>query len=139
MTATNKSPAEYKRTVWFHEAKAGTTMDAVLSPEYWAHYAREFRPCDRIEVIWEDMTKVADLLVLSVGTVTARVWPLTVADMDPTPAQETTDHEVKWVSPTRKFGVLRTTDKQTIRDGFGTKPEAEAWLAQYLAGIVKAA
>ena len=42
------------------------------------------------------------------------------------------EHEVNWGGPHNKHRVVRKSDKEVIKSGFGTKEEAQLWLADHL-------
>jgi hypothetical protein len=56
-------PAEFSRTWWFATAEAGTTIEQISKPEFWAHVASQMRPLDEIVVTTDDLGAGWHLLV----------------------------------------------------------------------------
>lgn len=123
--------AETKRNVHWCEPEMGTTLEEMLHPGYWAHYAPRLRPGDLIEVYPESKAWYATLLVQWTNRTAANVAPLWVADL--TPATETigtdpTEFKIKWGGPHHKFRVVRQFDNEVVKFGFLSKEDAEAWI-----------
>lgn len=131
--------AAYQRNEWRYTAEAGTTINEILDPQYWAHVAANFKPHDIIEVIPEDGSWYARLIVLTNARLWAKVFLLQKADLEKaladTPATDDETHEVKWMGAIEKHAVIRKADKALIKGGFTTKLEAHTWLDSYLKSI----
>lgn len=122
--------AEYAVVTHFHSPKMGVTMEDMQNPSYWAHVARDLRPGHKIEVLAEDMSYWAMLIVRDVGRVEASVAPLQVVDLDGGAelAKDGDDGlEVKWRGPHAKFSVIRKDGGDILKDGFQTKDAAAQW------------
>lgn len=118
-------------------AEAGTTMDDVVRPEFWAHVAPQLRPYDEIRVRTDDGVFYARVLVMSVGRNWAKVHilechSLTSKDVDMSQAEAYEGFEIKYRGPHCRFSVIRKGDKSVIQENLGTKGEAEAWLADHV-------
>lgn len=114
----------------------------VLRPGYWQHHAAKLRPGDKIEVRTEGNVYYAELLVTDVVPLAARTHVLLAVALDDSDEAkeaisldkvekedlpETEGYEVKWVSPTKKWGVKRVSDTDWARTGFSSKTEAQKW------------
>lgn len=111
----------------------GTPPAALLDPHYWAHVSAKLSVGNIIEVMAEDGSYFAELLVRDVGNLYAKVAfksPVTVfskdEDVQPAPA----GYDVRWRGPKCKFGVYHGADM--LKDGFVDKSEARAWLDDLL-------
>ena len=110
----------------------GTAPDALLDPHYWAHVSTKLSIGNIIEVMAEDGSYFAELLVRDVGNLFAKVAfknPVTIFSNDEdlvTPV----GYEVKWRGPKARFGVVH--GKDVLKDGFVDKAEAHAWLNDLL-------
>lgn len=124
---------EVFRQDWAVNAEAGTTIEDVLDPQYWAHMAVRMTPYARVEVLEETGEWMLDLFVLNVGRNWAQVHVLHKYDLEQRsetmPAAQ--KHKIDWKGPQRKFAVIRIADSQVIQDGFGSKLEAGVWLANH--------
>lgn len=122
--------AETSRNVYMIVPEDGTPFDSLLEPSYWSHIADKLRPTDRIEVIAEDGSYFAELLVRSQGRMTAKVSVLRKVDLDPPEAaSQTLGFDVQWKGPHHKHAVVRLSDKSIMQGSFDTKEMALAWLA----------
>ena len=124
--------AEYDRQEWIVNAEPGHTIDDILKPGYWAHMAPQMSAYDHIEVRAEDGSWVADLLVVQVD----RMWAKVVlkSKFEFSSSENPTDvdqHVVEWKGPQHRFAVIRISDREKIRDGFHTKEEAGAWMREH--------
>jgi len=125
--------AEFAFAQWCITPEAGTALDALLEPAFWAHNARKLRPG---AVIWaepEDGAWFALLRVRSanIGGAKVRVLfkteePQVVQDEDPA----ANGFSVEWGGPAHKFRVKRVADKQVMQSGFQDKADAFRWLSE---------
>ncbi len=120
--------ASYRRNVWHVTPEEGTPYEDLFKSLYWTHNQRFLRPGDCIEVHAEDGSYFARLYVR------ANVdGEIVVAEIDKTEFKDAVPdtgvrHSVEWKGPHRKFGVVRTSDRSVIRDGFQTRDEAMLYL-----------
>ncbi len=122
--------AEFKRKISQCIPEAGTTLEQMLDPSYWAHVAAKLAPMDRIEVNAEDGSFYAELLVMSASKIGANVKPLHFINLGAPVDMETPDigMMVKYAGIHAKWRVLRTSDGAKVRDGFATREEAVLWM-----------
>lgn len=72
--------AEYVRRLHWYTAPSGITIDDLLTPDYWSRIAPKFQPLDRIEIVNDDRTFFAELIVLdTLGGL--RLMPLRGVDL----------------------------------------------------------
>lgn len=117
--------AEYQRTVYMASPPAGTTVEQMKRPDYWANTGHLFRPGDRIEVLPEDMAFFAEFIVRDAGRLYANVHVLRNVEFDDEVKPiEAGDYRVQWAGPAHKFRVMRTSDNSVIQTGFSTKGAA---------------
>lgn len=124
--------AEHDFSHYSVTAELGTTLEDILSREYFAHFASKFKPYDEITVRVDDGTYYAKLLVLAVG----RAWvkttcimekKLSTADVEQSQAAT---YDIIWRGPACKFSVVKKSDKGVLKDGFATKVEAAVWATE---------
>lgn len=124
---------EQLRQDWVVNAEAGTTIEDVLEPQFWAHMATQLEPYARVEVLLETGEWMLELMVVSIGRNWAKVQVLHHYELEKRaetlPAAQ--KHRIEWKGPQLKHVVIRNSDNAAIQDGFAKKVEAEAWLAQY--------
>lgn len=127
-----------KCRAWDAVPEAGTTIEDLLNPYYWRHYARKFNVWDRIWCRWEDGSQIALLLVCEQSQLFARMtvilgpMPIAVSEPD-VDGQVPAGHEVKWMGEVNKYCVLRGNQK--IREGFSNKASAVAWLRNLMTAM----
>lgn len=129
---------EYVNTDWTVTVEAGTSLDDVLNPAFFANVSVKLHAYDHIRVRIDTGEWYAELLVLDC----ARTWAKTIKlsehklVKDGSPEQEADDqYFVKHNGPHFKFCVIRKADKEVIKDGFATKQEAHSWLAAHLLSL----
>jgi len=73
LKATALDHSHYVRLSMFAEVPAGTTLEDVLTPEFWANHTPRLKRGAIIEVLSEDNVLDCDLRVLKVGQTFANV------------------------------------------------------------------
>lgn len=129
----------YRGAAWHVTADKGETRESILAPTFWAHIASRLRPLARIEVFAADGSWFSELIVRSVGPTgarptEARVVELRHVDLDAADAVSRdvapdTSLEAVWKGPSVKWVAQRKGDKMVQESGFGSKADAEAWIA----------
>lgn len=119
---------------------AATEPEDCVDPAFWAHVARYFEEYTELTVYNEDWSWRAHFVVQERGANWAKVQPLgetiRFGQFAPTGAGFVLPgYEIKHAGSFAKWRVLRTADKQVIRDKFTTKADAEAWLVEYAKSI----
>lgn len=133
MMEKNLLGAEFARQLFRAIPPAGTKIEEMLDPSYWAHVAKRFNPHDMIEVIPEDGSFYARLIVLSVAHLSMKVQALEcvvlVANPKVAKADAIAQFEVNWGGPNAKWRVLRKSDGAAVtNDSFQTQEEAQEWI-----------
>jgi hypothetical protein len=126
--------AEFVRQDWRHHAEQGTQIEDILKESYWALMAKEFKPFDHIEVILETGEWIADLIVMQCDRTWAKVVLKHKFDLAPVgdlPPDTALLYTISFKGPQRKWTVIRNSDQTAVRDGFGSRSEANDWLASY--------
>ena len=132
----------YARRELFAEVPAGTKLETIQEPSYWAHYTSEIRPMDLIEVFCEDASWEASFRVMFVSAVDVKMklrWHVEydrdeIAEMAEAAVAEAPKREsyaVKWKGPAKKFTIIRTSDNAEVASKLHPKSEAIARLRQY--------
>lgn len=128
--------AEYKTKLYRASIPSDLTMDDILKSEYWAHVAGRLSPAEKIECIWEDMTKYAEILVISVGVAWAKIVCLKFVDFNAAqispdaPEKKNTEYFIEFQKACQ-WAVYRKSDGQRIHSNCLTEEEAKAWLADF--------
>jgi hypothetical protein len=108
---------------------AGTPFDAVIEPKWWAHVAGNLLVNSTIEVTPEDLAWFAELYVVEVGDVWAKVAVLRKVAL--VVQQDSQDElEVEWSGPHTKFRVKR--GQEVLKAGFADKADAKKWRDDYV-------
>ncbi len=125
--------AEYERLVYRVVPKDGTPLEALREPMYWSHVAAQLRPTAIIEVIPDDMSYFAELLVISCGNNWATVEILRHVPFATAQSviAEASAYEVKWKGPHHKFAVIRKADNEAVQTGFARAEDGAQWLAEH--------
>lgn len=114
-------------------AENGTTIDDILTPEYWAITSRQLVPGNEITVRTDDEMFYAKLLVRAVSTAWARVHLLSYSDLQPKALQgePADDFKVEWGGGHHKYRVRRLSDNEVVSKEHPDKQTAEAWLKDH--------
>lgn len=130
--------AEFSRNIHVVTAEPGMPFERCLQADAWAYHAEKMNVADRIEVMADDMTWWAELIVMSLGRNWAsvrklRYVSLTTADVEQTKAGLTmADFTVKHRGPHRKWSVIRNSDQEVVFDGGQEQSTATNWLHDHL-------
>ena len=136
LTPDRFKSAEYTRNIFAITPAAGTSVEHLLRPEYWAHVASKLVPHTRIEAISEDNAWFAEYIVLSNGPTSANVKLLRYVsfeakDLAQLSQSSESQFDIIWAGVKARHRVVRKSDKAIIKEGFSTRPEAITWLRDY--------
>lgn len=124
--------AEGRRNIFCVTPEHNTPYEAILRDDYWAHVSAKMKPGDRIEVLAEDGSYFAELLVQDAGRLYAKVAELRHVKLDAVEVKEggmvVEGYEVAWKGPQLKWCVLRGKDR--LKDGMD-KASAIQWMQSH--------
>jgi hypothetical protein len=134
--------AEYVRSVFAVTLPYGTPFDDIKNPAFWAHTAAKLHPTDRIEVVDEEGTYFAEVMVISCARNWAKVSILRFHELSESIPNAKDDasadiqdklgeYTVDWTQNTRAR-VIRKSDREVIKENFASKADATKWLASYV-------
>ena len=137
--------ADYVRNVFAATIPQGTEFNEILNPAFWAHTSNKLHPTDRIEIMDEEGTYFAEVMVVSCAKNWAKVSVLrfhelseAIPDSKATTAEELKakklEYKIDWTQDT-KARVIRLADKQVLQENFPSKADAEKWLTSYLTSM----
>lgn len=144
--AAQMKQSEFHRTCWSVTPDAGAKLEEVLAPHYWAHVNKMLRVRDHIEVMPNDQSWYAELIVRSVGPAgpvlailnhvefTVKEAPK-VKKAEKVEAESDGPYVVKF-GGADKWRVIRKVDNEVMSKGHANREEAEAWVAQNLNELV---
>ena len=135
LTPDRFKAAEFIRVVYAVTPAAHTELDHILKPEYWAHVASHLAPLSRIEVVAEDNSWFAELIVVSNGFNWAKVRLLRYIPLvDGFPGEKVHEEEefdITYAGVKARFRVVRKSDRATLKEGFASKQDAVKWVQDY--------
>lgn len=110
----------------------GTIVEQVCEPEFWANVTKKMTRGDKIEVMPNDMTWRAMLIVRAVGRLEAVVQ---VLQYDVLGAAGDVDNDspyiVKFVNTDRKWGVFMRAGGALVRDEFQVREHADRYVVNH--------
>lgn len=129
-------PTDYEVTDFSVTVPFGVEIEDVLTPEYFGNVAPRLTPYSKIRVRTDDGSWYAELLVLSVGRVWAKTFPLiyeklTTSDVEITESDRSDKYKVMFRGPHLKWCVIHKEDGSALREQMDTKREAINWLSEY--------
>lgn len=107
-----------------------TKFEECLDEKFWTNVAMILKPWDHIEILPDDFSYHAELVVIATDRLWAKVGLLSYMDIVIATAVAADDLRVQWAGPSAKYRVLRGTT--VLQDGFVTKPEAEQWKLEHV-------
>lgn len=128
-TAGQIATQEVARNVWIFRPGEDITKEDMLHPAFWTHVARQMRVNDRIEVLSQDASWYAELIVRAVGPLEVVTGLLAFTEFNAIEATSEDEYDIAWKGPAAKWRITRRADKAMVRDGFESKEMALAWLA----------
>lgn len=130
----------YLHNSWDVTVERGTTLADVMNPEFWVHTASQLKPHDNVQVLSEDGTWIARLLVISADRLWAKMYKLEYHDLTAAygnmPKTQEEEYEVSW-TVIGKYAVLKRSlpGQPPLKDGFQTKLDAYQWLDGHLKSL----
>lgn len=127
--------AEHLRNIWCVQSERHVTVEQFLDETYWAHVAQMLRAGDRIEIMPEDNSFFAELMVLATGRLHAQVEMMRYVEFDqPSPqASDDSEYTIDWAGSISKYRVLRNDD--VLSKGYETKKAAHRWLDGHIEAL----
>lgn len=118
--------AEYERREWVANVPNETILSDLEREDFWSAHCNKLRGYDRIEVRIEDMSWVAECIVIEADRTWAMVRILTVHELKDTEvtAPEMKAYEVKHKGPEKRWCVISRETGQIIRGKFTRFEEA---------------
>lgn len=123
--------ADYTRNIWSIVPEAGTSLEDVLAPEFWANVSKSLKKGDHIDVVPDSGEYYAELFVVAAGDKFAKVVVLRRVDFtQPGIKSDASEFEAKHRGGAG-WSVIRKSDKSVMFEKAATKAEAEAWIAEH--------
>lgn len=135
LIASRFQNSEHARTVWRVVAEEGTTLDDVRKPIFWAHVAHTMARFDKIEVLADDETWYAELMVRDCGRGFASTVVLSHIEFEANEADKPTStegFEIGWKGVKRRFVVIREADRTLVKEELPNKAAAMAWVQEFV-------
>jgi|GEM_PF-2816595 len=117
---------EFARNLWNHVPEYGTTRENLMQPEYWAILAPQMRIADRVEVMSEDGSWYAELLVRNVSQGAVSVGLLNYREFEVIAENELEleGMRIAFRGRSRMWIVQRISDNHVLREGLKDRGEA---------------
>jgi hypothetical protein len=130
--------AEHLRNVFCVTVPPEVTFDQVQRADFWAHVGAQLKPCDRIEVVPEDLSWFGELIVTDCDRLWAKTSPLRFVELAGKAGGDTpSGYTVKHMGPVKKHVVIRESDGAIVQEGISTKVEAKAWITDHLKTLAR--
>lgn len=137
LNPTRRKLAEFVRNDHVVLAHASNTPKDILQPEYYAHVSDQLKARDRITVWADNMTWMAEIVVLEVGKGWAKVHPINLVEFDAAASikgltYERDGYRVAHRGEFSQWSVIRTADSEVVSENHGTQGGAVDWLENHL-------
>ena len=126
----NFSIAEHARGLYRVTAPAGTKIEQVLAPAYWAHVAKMLRVHDLVEVVGETGDFFLVLLVRDVQEMAATVSVLQRHDLEAVDTTANPDDFRYEYTEALKWSVHRKAGNVRVAKMFMSEKDAREWARQ---------
>ena len=129
--------AEFTYERWRLIVENGTTIEDLKRPGFYAHIARQMRTGSIIEVMPDNGSYFAELLVRDVGPQYVKVGLLREVTLEtvevgskafPGYTAEYTGEHLKW-------RVIRESDRKELKSGLATQGDAFSWISNHLKAL----
>lgn len=133
LRGADMTEAEVKRTSFVATAAMGVTVKDMLNPIYWANVARRLKIRDRIEVMAEDGSFVAEFMVIERHNAAAKVVTIFYLELRKKDVAEVVeeDYTLKYRGINKRWSVIRNADSVVLHEGSDSKELAAAWLSEH--------
>ena len=121
--------------MWRATITKDITIEDTLKADFWAHHADRLDKGNKIEALWEDMSRYASYIVLSVGTAWVKVVLLEDVSLSEAsvtvdaPKEDTSKYVIKF-SGQKQWCIYRKTDGERLKSGYLTEGEANVALTE---------
>lgn len=120
--------AEYCRVVYYVTPEHNTSLEEMLTPEYWAHVSKSLKPNDRVEVVAADGSWFAELYVRAAGANSATVVLLRKVEFSAVQKPDASGYKAYFAGKA-KWRVIRESDKAVMIENLATEEAAKDWIA----------
>lgn len=140
LEATRFKGAEYVRVIHHAAPFDNTEPEDLLTPDYWAHVADQFKPFDRVEALANNGAWWAEYIVVACGRAYAQLRMLRKVDLDPVSINKALQsalhaYEVRHRGPHDMWSVIRRSDNAVVHEGEQTESGANNWLVNHLKAL----
>ena len=131
--------AEQRRNVWFYAAESGVSPEQMTDPSFWVHVSKSLRQFDRIECQAVTGAWFVEVMVLAAKDGDVKLGLLRAINLDELAAKaegvDLADATPDGYGFEHRDGkgwcVVRSADKEVIKDGCATMPAAKRWLTDH--------
>lgn len=106
---------------------AELSFDEVLKPSFWTHVGQMLKPWDRIEVRPEDLSYIAEVVVVEAGPLFAKVALVDKRALE-VKSEDASALTIEFVGG--KHRVRRGSD--VMKGDFATKKDAQRWVDDFV-------
>lgn len=133
ITPERMSLSEMARQEWVATAEFGTLLTDLTKPEFFAHMAQRMQIYDHVEVIAEDGSWIADLIIMNKGSNWTQNHIKYKHEFKAEEVQQglnEPEYRISWKGPHLMFCVERIADNARIKEKM-TREEAQLWLRDF--------
>ena len=124
---------EFARNVWTITADNAVTRADLADPKLYESIADKVRLGDQLEIMPEDGSWFAWLVVRNKERATVKTGLLMYKDFEDAavPSETIGALEVRWRGPRVRFGVVRKSDGAVLKENLMTRSDALAWAIEH--------
>lgn len=134
------APSQLKQTDFVRQsltivAKEGQSIEDIMEPNSWATISPKVRGWDKVEVIAEDGSYVAELFVVQVSKLWVRTALINFTDLSKEDRAEddgsNDDYYAKYRGTIKKWCVVRREDDSNVSEGLESREDAVRSMIDY--------
>lgn len=125
---------DFARSVWCVTPPNGSRPEDLVDPRAFTPSSHFFKPGDIIEAMPADGSWWAQLIVRNAERGAVKTGLIHAVDFEDAaiPTESVGgDLEIRWRGPKLRFGVVRKSDNQILRENLTTRLDAHAWAVEH--------
>lgn len=129
--------SEHAIMTWHLTPEPEVSIDDMMRPEFWAHTATQLRPGHEIIVFSFDGAWRAHLCCRHVSRAAAVMGLVSFKEFGEGAEMEIEApmYEVSWRGPSAKWGIVRKSDSQVVKDNLPSKEDAQTWIKSQMKAL----
>jgi hypothetical protein len=125
--------AEHAFRMWRLIVTNPTTVEDLKRPEFYAHLARQWKPGDLVQVMPDNRSFFAELLVIDASSQYAKVDILRHKELEKVQPGKAMlpGYSIEYAGDHEQWRVIRESDRKVLKSGHATQGDAYSWASNH--------